>query len=144
MFKLYDVCLDAGLTFCEVLVMRKDTSVPSLYFFKCCEYILMFRKGKYKKFQKYGDKNVFDVKMPKGKSKRHVTEKPTEFIETIIQAITKENDCVLDPFMGSGSTGVACVNTGRSFIGMELDEHYFNVARERIEAADSQIKISEV
>ena len=48
---------------------------------------------------------------------------------------TCEKDTVLDPFMGSGSTGVACVNTFRNFIGFEIDENYFNIARKRIEEA---------
>ncbi|WP_290773277.1 DNA methyltransferase, partial [Anaerofustis sp.] len=48
---------------------------------------------------------------------------------------SKENQLILDPFMGSGTTGVACVNTNRNFIGMELDENYFNIAKDRIEKA---------
>lgn len=47
---------------------------------------------------------------------------------------TNDNDVVLDPFMGSGTTGVACKNLNRNFIGIELDENYFNIAKERIEA----------
>ena len=50
-----------------------------------------------------------------------------------------ENDLVLDPFMGSGSTGVACLNTNRKFIGIELDEHYFEVAKNRIESTQKAI-----
>ena len=46
--------------------------------------------------------------------------------------ITNEFDLILDPFMGSGSTGVACLNTNRNFIGIELDDNYFNIAKERI------------
>lgn len=61
----------------------------------------------------------------------HPYEKPVKLIETLIQHLNNF-ESVLDPFMGSGSTGVACVNTNRNFIGIELDEEYFNIAKERI------------
>ena len=62
----------------------------------------------------------------------HPNEKPAELLINLIEKCTQEGDTVLDCFMGSGSTGVACVNTGRQFIGFELDEHYFDVASDRI------------
>ena len=62
----------------------------------------------------------------------HPNEKPVELLEFLIKKTTSQNATVLDCFMGSGSTGVACVNTNRNFIGMELDEHYFEVAKNRI------------
>lgn len=68
------------------------------------------------------------------KQKHHQTEKPVELLEKLL-AICPEGGSVLDPFMGSGSTGVACVNTGRNFIGIELDEQYFKTARRRVEEA---------
>lgn len=129
---LYNVCEKIGFKFCELLVMKKNNKVPSLYFFKQCEYLLLLRKGKYKKFNKYGISNLFDVTMPRGKEKKNPTEKPVCFIETIIECLTKENDVVLDCFMGSGSTGVACKNTNRNFIGIEIDPNYFEIAKKRI------------
>ena len=62
----------------------------------------------------------------------HPTQKPIELMEFLIKSFSMENETVLDFTMGSGSTGVACVNTNRNFIGIELDEGYFNVAKERI------------
>ena len=62
----------------------------------------------------------------------HPTQKPTELLEYLIETYTKKNELVLDFTMGSGSTGVACVNTNRDFIGIELDKHYFEIAMERI------------
>ena len=62
----------------------------------------------------------------------HPTQKPVALLEYLIKTYTNENDLVLDNCMGSGSTGVACVNTNRNFIGIELDEKYFNIAKERI------------
>ena len=63
----------------------------------------------------------------------HPTQKPTELMEYLIRTYTDENDTVLDFTMGSGSTGVACMNTNRKFIGIELDEKYFEIAKNRIE-----------
>jgi len=62
----------------------------------------------------------------------HPTQKPVELIEYLIKTYTNENETVLDFTMGSGTTGVACKNLNRNFIGIELDEGYFNIARERI------------
>lgn len=62
----------------------------------------------------------------------HPTQKPVELLEYLINTYTKENDIVLDNCMGSGSTGVACIQTGRRFIGIELDEHYFDISCGRI------------
>lgn len=63
----------------------------------------------------------------------HPTQKPVALMEYLIKTYTNENETVLDFTMGSGSTGVACKNTNRKFIGIELDEIYFNIAKERIE-----------
>lgn len=63
----------------------------------------------------------------------HPTQKPVPLLEYLVKTYTNPGELVLDNCMGSGSTGVACVNTGRDFIGMELDEHYFTIAKERIE-----------
>lgn len=62
----------------------------------------------------------------------HETEKPIELITKYIMVSTNENDVVLDPFIGSGTTGVACINTGRNYIGFELDKGYYDIANERI------------
>lgn len=62
----------------------------------------------------------------------HPTQKPVALLEYLIKTYTNENELVLDNCMGSGSCGVACVNTNRNFIGIELDENYFNIAKERI------------
>lgn len=63
----------------------------------------------------------------------HPTQKPVALLEYLVKTYTNPGDVVLDNCMGSGSTGVACVNTGRRFVGMELDADYFDIARKRIE-----------
>ena len=66
---------------------------------------------------------------------KHQTAKPVPLLKYLIKTYTNEGDLVLDNCMGSGSTGVACVNLNRDFIGIELDENYFNIAQERINTA---------
>ena len=73
------------------------------------------------------------IKASRTGNKNHPTEKPVDLLETFIKNSSDENTVVFDGFMGSGSTGVACVNTNRRFIGIELDGVYFNIAKERIE-----------
>ena len=72
----------------------------------------------------------------------HPTQKPVPLMEYLIKTYTNEGGTVLDFTMGSGTTGVACVNTNRNFIGIELDEKYFNIAQNRIEEAKKNIKFS--
>lgn len=66
------------------------------------------------------------------KVKKHPTEKPTELMEILIANSSNPGDTVMDSFMGVGSTGVACQKLGRKFIGIEIDEKYFNIAKERL------------
>ena len=77
-----------------------------------------------------------------GKKQLHQNQKPLELIQQIIEKSSKENDLVLDPFMGSGSTGVACINTNRNFIGIEKDETYFKIAKKRIDEAEKSKYVS--
>ena len=69
----------------------------------------------------------------------HPNQKPVSLLEYLIKTYTNKGDTVLDNCMGSGSTGVACVKTDRNFIGIELDEDYFNIAKDRIENAGKGI-----
>ena len=69
------------------------------------------------------------------KGSLHPTQKPTDLLEYLIKTYTNENEVVLDFTIGSGSTGVACANTNRKFIGIELDNNYFDIASKRIEEA---------
>ena len=83
--------------------------------------------------------NVLEYK--KDNDGYHPTQKPVALLEDLIQTYSNEGNTILDFTMGSGSTGVACVNTNRNFIGIELDEGYFNIAKKRIEEAQAQSRI---
>lgn len=79
----------------------------------------------------------------KQKSSLHPTQKPVALLEYLILTYTNKGDTVLDNTMGSGSTGCAALNTGRNFIGIELEDKYFSIAKERIETADYICKLLE-
>ena len=76
------------------------------------------------------------INFTRDKSKLHPTQKPVALMEYLIKTYTNEGETVLDFTFGSGTTGVACVNTNRNFIGIELDEGYFNIAKDRINEAE--------
>ena len=97
---------------------------------------------KMEKVKKFYDENLVNPSsvvlfnsVPNRSGKVHPTQKPVALMEYLIKTYTNEGETVLDFTMGSGTTGVACVNTGRRFIGVEMDSHYFNVAKDRIIAA---------
>lgn len=79
-----------------------------------------------------GERYPIDIIEFKKDSGLHPTQKPVALLEYLIKTYSNEGDLILDNCMGSGSTGVACINTGRNFIGIEKEEKYFNIAKERI------------
>lgn len=98
--------------------------------------------GCYGKFDRVGQTNINNgTRFPRSvlrfsndnHNSIHKTQKPVQLLEYLIRTYTNEGETVLDNCMGSGSTGVACVNTNRDFIGIELDKNYFEIAKERIE-----------
>ena len=117
----------------NLLVWEKNNCTPSQFYMKNCEYTLLLRKGASKYINDIGgSKTVHKFNNIIG-NKIHPTEKPVELMEFYLKNSSNVGDVVLDMFMGSGSTGVACVNTNRNFIGIELDENYFNIAEQRIQ-----------
>ena len=96
------------------------------------------KKGSKWSFNRVSDKyEIPEIKGPiTSKSEKiygaHPTQKPVYVMEWIIKRLSNKRDLILDPFMGSGTTGVACINTDRDFIGIELSEDYFNIARQRL------------
>lgn len=102
------------------------------------EYIFHFWKG-VRLGGGYADKSRFWVGPASGDSKVHPTIKPVGLMEKLIRvSVDHPSPVIMDPFMGSGTTGVACVKLGRSFIGIEIDEGYFDIACDRIRKAYAQ------
>ena len=81
---------------------------------------------------KCGIGDIFNFNVVKANKKDHPAEKPVDLLEHIIKHTSNENDCILDTFMGTGSIGVACKNLKRKYIGIELENCYFNLATEKL------------
>lgn len=88
-------------------------------------------------FNEHCKNTVF--RYPCGRNKLHPTQKPLELIEKLVLASSNEGDTVLDPCMGSGTTGVACKKNNRNFIGIEMDGEFYNIASRRIEVRRSKL-----
>ena len=126
---------DVGFKHINLLVWEKNNCTPSQFYMKNCEYTLLMRKGASKYINDIGgSKTVHKFENIIG-NKVHPTEKPIDLMEFYVKNSSNEGEMVLDMFMGSGSTGVACKNTNRNFIGIELDDKYFEIAKNRIESA---------
>jgi site-specific DNA-methyltransferase (adenine-specific) len=128
-----------GLHFIKSLIWLKDNKIMGKWYMSQFEYILFFRKGKAVPINCCGTSDVLQVPNKKLKDRDginlHDTEKPVKLMEQLVLNSSKEGDFVMDPFMGIGSTGIACKKNGRNFIGVELDPKYFYIAGERIKNA---------
>ena len=89
------------------------------------------------KLNKKNSQNFFEFAV-RGKMPDHPSPKPIEYMTKLVTRITSEGDTILDPFMGSGTTGVACVQTNRNFIGIEIEPKYYDIAEQRIKDAQRQ------
>ena len=135
---LTDAIQGAGWIWRGVVVWNKGTSRNQPGCFRAdCEYIVWGSNGWLPVDWTPGFRALpgcYHIKSVSSGKKHHQTEKPVELLENLL-AIAPDSGIVLDPFMGSGSTGVACANKNRSFIGIELDPGYFETAKLRIEEA---------
>ena len=121
---------DAGFKIFKTLIWAKDNCITNMWYMDSHEYIIFARKGKAKKINNCGDRSVFNI--PNPKNKLHPSQKPIELFEKLVLNSSDEKDIVLDPFMGVGTLPIACKNTNRNFIGIEIDTDIYNVAKKRI------------
>lgn len=130
---------NAGFHFIKCLIWNKGNKIMGQYYMSQYEYIMFFRKGKGVRINNCGTSDILSVPNIKLKGNDgknlHDTEKPVELMQILIENSSKEDDVVIDPFMGIGSTGIACKKTNRKFIGVELDDKYYQIAEERIKHA---------
>jgi site-specific DNA-methyltransferase (adenine-specific) len=127
---------DAGFRLHTVLVWDKRAALPNKYYQNVTEFGLFMFKGKAKTINNPGSKNL--VSIFQRDESEHPTEKPVELMRYWIGNSSAPDDMILDPFMGSGTTGVAAVQMNRHFIGIEREPKYFDIACKRIEDAQKQ------
>ena len=131
-----NAAIEAGFRFHNWLVWDKGTGTPNRWYMKNCEFTLLVYTGRAKYINDCGSRQL--IKCPNVIGGEHETQKPVPLMEHYIGNSTSRGDSVLDPFMGSGTTGVAAVQMGRKFIGIEREPKYFDIACRRIEDAQRQ------
>ena len=129
---------DCGCLVKEMIQWQKSNPMPrnrDRLYVTACEFAIWATKGKGWTFNRQRDSyenTIFQYPIVSAKKRIHPTQKPVELLEDLLLIHSNPGDIVLDPFMGSGSTAVAAIETGRKFIGFELDADYCSAARERI------------
>lgn len=127
----------------EVIIWNKVTGQPAMaenVMNSVYEYIIIFTKNKNdsisrqfkdSNFNRGTLNNIWNIKRKKSISKEHSATFPEELVENIILNFTNRNEVILDPFSGTGTTGISCIKNNRKYIGIELLENYFNISIER-------------
>ena len=135
--EMLNVAKESGFHFIKYIVWNKGNKIMGQYYMSQFEYILFFRKGRGKKINKCGTADILEIpnKKTKGEDGKniHDTEKPVELMKVLIENSSNINEVVFEPFMGVGSTIMACIELDRKYIGCEIDEKYYNIAKNRIE-----------
>ena len=135
--EMLNVATECGFHFIKSLVWNKGNKIMGRFYMSQFEYILFFRKGKGKKINKCGTADILNVPNKKTKDENgknlHDTEKPVELMKILVENSSQVGELVLDPFVGIGATAIACKELDRQYIGVELDEHYYNIAVNRID-----------
>ena len=126
-----DVLVSVGFQVHSLLVWKKQNTVPNRWYMKNGEFTLFIRKGPARAIYTPGAQMIHDFENPVGR-KSHETEKPVDLMRYYIEASSRPGDLVFDPFMGTGSTGVAAMVTRRRFLGVESDPKYFEIAKGRL------------
>lgn len=136
LIQMLNTFTNVGFHFIKCLIWNKGNKIMGQYYMSQFEYIMFFRKGKGKKINKCGTPDILNITNKKNKGSDgknlHDTEKPVELMKVLIENSSKEKEIVLDPFMGIGSTGIAANELKRNFIGIEIDNRYYEIAKERI------------
>ena len=142
------IAKEYGIRTRTIFTWHKTNPVPSfrkVNYLSACEFIWIGSKGKFKTFNFKQQKEMHNFFETPNKSSygetKHPTEKPLKLIEHLLEIHTNEKDIVLDPFLGSGTTAVACLKLNRKFIGIEKEEEYCKIAEERIKPFMEQKKL---
>lgn len=130
------VISESKFKYIKCLIWDKGNKICGRFYMNCFEYIIMLRKGGERPINDCGTPDILSIpnKKTKGVDGKniHDSEKPVALMQTLIQNSSNEGDIVLDLFMGSGTTGIAAIKCNRNFIGIELDEKYYQTSQQRI------------
>lgn len=128
--ELWEEAEKVGFQYQQLLVWNKGVHSPNKFYLNAYELILMLRKGKQRWINNMGCNNI--ITLPIVKNKKHPTQKPVPLMRLLVENSTNAGELVLDPFMGCGSTAIACQESNRNFIGFEIDAEYYQIAMNSI------------
>lgn len=137
---------DSPFNFVKNLIWMKDNKIThTCSYMSQYEYIILLSKGSARRVNDCGVSDVLQYANKKDKKSDggniHDSQKPIDLFRMLIRQSSNEGDVVFDPFMGSGTTALACINEGRRYIGCEIDEEYHNVCMRRIKEETSKLTL---
>jgi site-specific DNA-methyltransferase (adenine-specific) len=138
-----EVINSSKFKFVKCLIWDKQRKICGRYYMGQFEYIIMLRKGRERTINNCGTSDILSIPLKRNKDNNgnniHDSEKPVRLMELLIENSSNEGELVLEPFLGSGTTAVACKNLNRCCIGIEIDDKYFAIAEKRIKEAQQQL-----
>lgn len=141
----FEVIGKSEFHFVKLLVWDKQTKICGRYYMGQIEHIFMLRKGKDKPINDCGASDLLSFANSRDKKALggniHDSQKPVGLMQTLIENSTEKGEVVLDPFMGSGTTAIACIRSGRRYLGYEIDKEYYNVLTRRINEERQQLTL---
>lgn len=149
LFKLIEYFVEKRKCNFNIITWHKTNPIPACgnKYLSDTEYCLFFREKGVKIQGSFDTKFTYYITPLNSKDKKqygHPTIKPLDIIKNLIINSSNEGDTILDPFMGSGTTGVACKKLGRDFIGIEIDEKYYDLACKRINEENDETRLFEI
>jgi site-specific DNA-methyltransferase (adenine-specific) len=129
-----------GFVWRGIVIWHKPAARPTQgRFTNACEYLVWGTNGP-RELDGGALPGLYTINPPRGEDREHITQKPVELMTKLLQ-VAPAGGLVIDPFMGSGTTGVACIDTSRAFIGVEQEPKHFETALERISQAQKQQRL---
>jgi len=143
LIEMLNVGTQCGFHFVKSIIWNKGNKICGRYYMGCYEYILMFRKGGDRPINDCSTPDILNIPIKKLKGEDgknlHDTEKPVELMKILVGNSSNVNEVVFEPFMGIGSTVIAAKELGRHYIGCEIDEKYFKVAKNRLDGVNEHV-----
>jgi site-specific DNA-methyltransferase (adenine-specific) len=141
----FDVISKSDFHFVKLLVWDKVQAICGRYYMGQVEHIFLLRKGKDKPINDCGKSDLLSIPLQRDKDKQgnniHDSQKPIKLFQVLVAMSSNEGQTVLDPFIGSGTTAVACMKEKRHFIGFELNEDYYKIACQRVKNEQQQLSL---
>lgn len=136
---------DSNFHFVKSLIWDKVSPLMGRYYMSRFEYILFLRKGRDRSINECGTADILTFLNSKPKDKNgdnlHDSAKPVPLFQVLIKNSCEKGDVVLDPFIGSGTTAIACIKEKRHFIGFEIEREYCKIAQKRVDAEKAQLSL---